>query len=169
MGNNTGVTQCNGGVMSGNVSCDLSLSRYLLPKTLKKKKICDIHFINTCSSTHLILTWVSTHTQMRWRRCSCGDGGRWGTARDQSCQEHAKTRERCHRSPLLCHSSTYNEKIWADKGRRQPSVTAGGCFKFQAFSRNSYSEQFSTIQKELTSSCLMLLPVKSKQIYSFII
>lgn len=83
-----------------------------------------------------------------------GDGG---TARDQSCQEHAKTRERCHRSTLPCHSSAYNEKIWADKGRRQTSVTAGGCqsvFKIQ--NRNSYPEQFSEIQKELTSSCLML-------------
>lgn len=35
---------------------------------------------------------------------------------DQSHQENARVSKRHHRSAVLCHSSTYNEKIWAMRG-----------------------------------------------------
>lgn len=96
-----------------------------------------------------------------------GDGG---TARDQSCQEHAKMRERCHRSPLLCHSSAYNEKIWADKGRRQTSVTAGGCQSVLKFKTGTLIQSnLVRFKKNWLPLASCFLPVKSKQRYSFII
>lgn len=79
-----------------------------------------------------------------------------GTARDQSCQEHAKMRERCHRSPLLCHSSAYNENLGRQGAETDVCHRGRLSVRFKIQNRNSYPEQFSEIQKELTSSCLML-------------
>lgn len=73
-------------------------------------------------SPHLILS----STQMRWKRCCCGVG-KWGSWNNKSCQEHTRMRERCHRSPLLCHSSAFNKEICTDKGRRLQSVNVGSC------------------------------------------
>lgn len=72
------------------------------------------------SHMHLPLTWVwpvsvictyASEREGRGVAVKLGDGGRWGRVHDKSRQEHTRMREQCHRSPLLCHSGAFNEKI----------------------------------------------------------
>lgn len=46
---------------------------------------------------------------------------------------HARMRERRHRSPPLCHSGEFNEKIWAVKGRRRAVCHCGRLSIYLAF------------------------------------
>lgn len=63
-----------------------------------------------------------------------GDGG---GLRDKLCRRkggvHARMRERRHRSPPLCHSGEFNEKIWAVKGRRRAVCHCGRLSIYLAF------------------------------------